>query len=77
MLSISKSSSDPTPYINGDIFHESSQGRSLHNNALRFYREVMGLETPITKEDQPSVAEITQSIEDKVEKSNLGMRNNI
>ena len=59
------------PYTKEDLFREASEGRSLHDDASRFYREVMGLETPVSKEAQPSVSAITDAIEAKVKSDDL------
>ena len=65
---------DPQPYTKDDMFREPDTiGRSLHEDACRFYRKVMGLSTPIDQQTQPSLIEITESINEKVEKDDLDM----
>ena len=64
---------EPSPYIDEDIFRESSEGRSLHDDANVFYREVMGLTTPIKSTEQPTVVEIQDAISKKVSKTDLRM----
>ena len=52
------------PYSNDELFRESSSGgRSLHDDCCRFYREVMGLVTPLNDSTQPTVDEISAAIE--------------
>ena len=34
---------EPEPYTAEDLWRESSEGRSLHDDANLFYRDVMGL----------------------------------
>ena len=73
MPSIALKDNEPQPYTKGDMFREPGTGRSLHDDACRFYREVMGLATPINHAAQPSLTEISQSIDKKVEKDDLRM----
>ena len=35
------------PYTRDDLYRPADEGRSLHDDASRFYRDVMGLETPV------------------------------
>ena len=65
---------DPRPYTKDDMFREPDTiGRSLHDDACRFYRKVIGLSTPIDQQTQPSLIEITELINEKVEKDDLDM----
>ena len=62
---------EPRSYVADDLYRESSEGRSLHDDANVFYRTVMGLTTPIRSLEQPSVLQIETAIKTKVSKDNL------
>ena len=66
---------EPSPYTDEDIFRESSEGRSLHDDANVFCREVMRLTTPIKSTEQPIVVDIQDAISKKVSKTDLRMWN--
>ena len=62
------------PYSNDELFRESSSGgRSLHDDCCRFYREVMGLVTPLNDSTQPTVDEISAAIEKELARDDLAM----
>ena len=61
------------PYTNGDLFREASEGRSLHDDCSKFYRQVMGLVTPLKDSTQPTVDEIGTAIEKNVARDDLSM----
>ena len=62
---------DPIPYVADDLYRESSEGRSLHDDSNVFYRNVMGLTTPIPSTEQPCVSQIEAAIKTKVSRDNL------
>ena len=64
-------SDEPQPYTNEDIFRESSEGRSLHDDASKFYRVIMKLPVPVAIQNQPTVDEITLAFSEKVRKDDL------
>ena len=61
---------EPEPYTAEDLWRESSEGRSLHDDANLFYRDVMGLTIPIKSTEQPSVLQIEAAIKTQVSKDN-------
>ena len=64
---------EPSLYTSEDIFRESTEGRSLHDNANLFYRKVMGLETPLNAVTQPNINDIHDAIKTKVSGTDLFM----
>lgn len=64
---------EPEPYTAEDLWRESSEGRSLHDDANVCYRDVMGLIIPIKSTEQPSVLQIKAAIKTKVSKDNLAI----
>ena len=62
---------DPEPYTSEDMFRESCEGRSLHDDCSRFYRVVMKLPAPLASKDQPSVHKINEAFLGKVRKDDL------
>ena len=61
------------PYTNDDLFREASEGRSLHDDCGRFYRQVMGIVTPLSDLIQPAIDEISTAIEKEVARDDLGI----
>ena len=61
---------DPEPYTKDDMFRESSEGRSLHDDCRTFYRTIMKLPVPLVSENQPSVDQICDAI-GKVKRDDL------
>ena len=59
------------PYTRDDLYRPADEGRSLHDDASRFYRDVMGLETPVMKSSQPDHGAICEALEYKVQKDDL------
>ena len=51
------------PYKAEELFNsENKNNRNLHNDVNKFMRNVMGLKTPLTKETQPPLDQIKDSI---------------
>ena len=49
-----------TPYTKDDLERPASEGRSLHDHSSLFYKEIMGLSTPLVK--VPTSKEIQSAI---------------
>ena len=59
------------PYDKLDLFRPASEGRSLHDDANKFYREVMQLATPISKRYLPKSKDVIQAILDVPRANNI------
>ena len=55
-------SSNITPYIEAELFGDEEDSRSLHNDANKFYREVMHLKTPLAQKDLPKCSVVADAI---------------
>ena len=59
------------PYVEADLHRPADEGRSLHDDANKFYREVMKLKTPITQRKQPKSKELIEAILNKPRSNEL------
>ena len=55
---------DASPYKEDDLYRPADEGRSLHDDARDFYQEIMGLQSPITIHNIPSLDTITKSFQE-------------
>ena len=55
-------SSDVSPYLQGELFGELEGQRNLHDDANKFYRDVMHLKTPLAQKDLPRCSVVKTSI---------------
>ena len=52
---------DPEPYTSENMFRETCEGRSLHDDHSRFYHVVMKLPAHLASKDQASVHKISDA----------------
>ena len=50
------------PYDELDLFRPATEGRSLHDDANLFYREIMEIETPINPNNLPKSKDVQKAI---------------
>ena len=50
------------PYVKADLNRPADEGTSLHDDANKFYREVMKLKAPITRRKLPKNKQVVESI---------------